>query len=1302
MKTNSMRIILKQVSVAVALFALVACSESTPDHSHKTGAETRLVQEDMQWSFPPAVQADIDAAVAKEPEVRKALAGARARIAAINAELKAAVNENAAALLAERRKVVNELYASAVAPYEHIILNPNYVGDGALNKTQEMRLILRRFNEGLVQLVRHDSAFVEELGILPRYWKAASIGCQMNRSGCRALDFIGGSADSSEIFEAYAWDIDSRLTKIGAANRAGEIGDEEAKRGRSLLIKTKFDVLRLAMKMRNASEDRLDRLAILWLMSGTEFEEIPSAFRSEEFTQQTRRVSTRITQALPRRLREENYRTMLRPYIERKQIWRKFSLRDNRSQVNAYGSMQAASELAKVACQFFRESAGMAEAIDGSLKNADALGQVGFLAELKQFTEGDQGVIFANVRMNQEFVADEQLFLIDQLFRGHWDGAIAETCWLARRAAMKPAEKRADTDRFLVLIQNYIRVELLKRVIKTNRFMSTVFQPLPGEQSISSRDTFYRAIDESRALKGMWQELIVQVDIIDQFVRRIYGSSERNLEKTEQQEKLALMIKSLRTNIKLLAVYPNMLVLSYYLAAKNFSITIETWWGSLALDAEMVINWIFGEGNEGNKTARPLFDFGNDSRPIMTFENLYAFFFALKTNTFNTFANADAQASRARGSGEKIINDINFFAEIIQRFINKEYNSLKGAIETLEDEYLYNEQYEMLKRVCRAEANGGHGDGSASYRINLTLADLRGRTFIGYGKKEVGEAISDTYGQAGELVKSREELYRKYLFISTMVDILEEHWRTQLEMAERDGFVEPWQMKLSVANYVDAENKLAEIRNYFDPMLDVVRRYHQFVLKHHRELGDCVTDVVETEIRQQHALYEREIAFLRAVYAALKEMHARVAANPGAQAEIEAEYTDAVNGKPTPARPDAPALARVAALANTGYEGPNDILDNHDEMSIAGGYTYSRWNNLLRVRNNLQEINPRIIINLTRKADLSTEHLYYDGNKPDYRVSKRYEEGLTEYEFVRSILTAAQAKEFVQWVGKRSLHFPSQRLDTMVELYLSESLGVLDSARRGCKRQDDREACQKDKSLAPVTAREIIASTFKMAEMLHIDHTEEKLLRLLNERTKFPMSNIQDFLLDERKRPHSLMEVPYKRLAAKQKLLEQAQVAVVAFNAMLAVGSDDEETGGGAGTDWANRESGELMFLADRDSVRRITRSNYRPIVVGSIERVRRFEKAVECYADADTSEIPSYRYEIDLQNPRAYSGNWLNPFNKETGRVEYIEAKLRTDFNTVISKFRQETKRVYDAQKGDPDFGVGSKVPSCVELLKD
>lgn len=1315
----------KALALSLALVGLSACTESQLDRSHRLGTDTVLTQNPDQWALDTATEAELENQLVNLRGSVQAFREGRANVLALRAEMQGS-EVVSAEKQAELQSRVESLYTAAGSELEALALNTEYTGDSALQAQEDYVRVFRHYADVLAFSVRQNPEFGRRSGLLRRFYTAVSVGCGRSRPACRALSLAGRSAQSSFLLEQYALMVNSELQTL--AENSNERNSSELLATRHRLIREKFDILFLALKLRNASDDQLDRINVLYLASAMELYELPRSLAPRSEIEMHRHNINLITATLGQRVANPSIRALLQPYMEATNVFARFTLRNRLQQQDIFGSLRAGSDLIKIACQYYRNSDQTRDAINQSLSMRDADGHKGFLSELAEMRSGRNGVILSNMRMTNEIPVSEQLYMIDQVYRGHWDASIAQHCWSARRADLPPAQIAQDEEDFLNLMQSYVRVELIKKVIMTNEFMAQVFTPPAGQQRLASRDVFFRAIEDSKQLKDDWEGMIKKIENLQNF-QKLALQRTREEDKTEAYRRLEVMLLGLKNNIKLIAVYPNMLVLCYFLAVKEFSITLQSFWGSITLDDTMIINWILGEERAGNRVARPLFDFGNDSRPIQPFENLYSLFYALKTNTFGTVGAYDRSAN-ASTDQDRAISDMNFFAEVTRRWVNTQVNSVTNNVKELETLMSDTESLELAKRICRfeSELTGPQRDQldlRRPYELRLSLQDLQNFTLVSLGSygpgRTVGAAVRAPYDMKMKMAASeiRGGMYRKYLFVESMIQITEQHWRDQLE-ARDAGHAGPF----SVENYVDVENKIKTLRNNFSLLMAAIRKSDQIFMARHREVGHCVNAFDTFEVRQQNKLILMEESFLKRVYAGLNEFYQRAGNGEDAAlvADLELRYTDAVNGRPdSGGRYDTELLREIAAMAKVYFDQAGDV-QGFDEILYRGGYVYSKWNMLLRTRHNLARVNPGVKVDVPQMSVLPTNWLYSDArgttNRLAVSLTQELPQGgtatLSEADFVKSIISNAVSRNFLNWFGQRNIELIKSKLDTMSEIYANQRLGIYSLANSACANTPNDETCRanniatgavaQDRAITPL---ELANEVLDMNQRIHINAEDERVLRLAFQRTKYDRSKINALFLNSREEPLSIFETLYKSVSEKRNMLEQAQSAVSTFNAMLSTGAGHNNE---ADQDWETQPARELIFLSEHDSVRKVVRRVYRPTVLGTLKMVKDLENTIDCLAETREWNRPEQRilYELDMtpgiaaeSNTSLRRGRYIDPM-RGSSRPILLESRLREDYENALQDFDKETRRVFSAKRGDPDFGVAQDERlDCAQVLR-
>ena len=601
---------------------------------------------------------------------------------------------------------------------------------------------------------------------------------------------------------------------------------------------------------------------------------------------------------------------------------------------------------------------------------------------------------------------------------------------------------------------------------------------------------------------------------IDQVKRFVKGNLEEIDRKRQipEYKQLRNVLGQVKNNIKILVVYPNMLVMSYYMAARNFSVDIPAWWGgSYKLNSEIIINWLFG-GVKAENAARPWFNFGNDYNAIKKFENFYSFFYALKANTFATFAEGDAKAisSSERTEEQKIISEVNFFGEVVRRYVNKLQVSLNKIVEKLEIALNNNDGLDRLEEVCDAElaVRGKDSDFEASaepveYTISTTVEGIQEGTFF---SKKMQAALRNSYGSGveGNLKTARTKLYIKVLFVKTMVGILKDHWETQIEEM---GDLSPHPgAEIIIRTHAEKEKELLKIEGNFKMLNDVIRRFQQYAMRRHVKLGECLYVAEKIEFDQNYMLYDMEVDRLRVVHDAYQILKEQIEEGPDADElllmptdepskgnyldarfkSLNEAFTAAVNGVYAP---DASSyfsesvhtvlrllaqrsrvyfsesvhtVLRLLAQRSRVYfnyllpssSAPNFVLSDtkgFDSLTYTGGYKYARWNMLLRMRHNIMDINPRISVDPILEGTVRDNHSLFTSAQDDKFITGG-DPRLPVEKFVGTVMAGMNSKGFVKWWDSRHmLSAFTNRMNLMMEIYKNQKHGIFSMANSGCE-----------------------------------------------------------------------------------------------------------------------------------------------------------------------------------------------------------------------------------------------------------
>ncbi len=444
------------------LLVLTACSKEVQKINHKPEDNSQLLRiikeqalEGELVSFEISFDKDTDAslrAIAKrEREVEIKVLAMRAELDAllqdqanvsIRANLKV-LSSDAVALFANKS---TSLYNSVILPYAEFILNSKFVENTHYTGDDRYRRMLDTFNRALVVLIESNPDFVTETKLLDAYWSSMSRACksgkkdllEMRGTICRtALRFFNTDRNTSKILQYYANTLLPRLRKSYNAlteleARIGGTGLEEAKKLYSEMVIAYYRVVQISLKARNASissSDSSDLSDVLYLKGSFYLEKY---FDMQEQTASIRQVRQFyandfgvILSRAKEKIDDPAYRNELREIISSTNFWKNYS-RINLENTDWIGQMfELATDwrMRDVTCDSGSAAASFCriQAAEKSLKDKDATGQIGLfrmVEEMKAVTDGM--ALINNLDIETDFAVTDTVFLVDQLFRGHW------------------------------------------------------------------------------------------------------------------------------------------------------------------------------------------------------------------------------------------------------------------------------------------------------------------------------------------------------------------------------------------------------------------------------------------------------------------------------------------------------------------------------------------------------------------------------------------------------------------------------------------------------------------------------------------------------------------------------------------------------------------------------------------------------------------------------------------------------------------------------------------------------------------
>lgn len=985
----------------------------------------------------------------------------------ISASRKKAVSP---ATTAERVEVLKVL--------EPFVLNRAFLDEPKVIHTKPMRAALSAFIGTLVDLADIEPALAAPW--IEKTRVAIESGCDGVLHGCTNIAFFRGDGDSAKIMELSARSLNPAIDSATGAERDG-------------LIRLYYRRLGIAFDLRNQIAD--PQFEFMYLTRARDYTEAfgraKENSRERDLLARHSEVFEIILNRFNPDLSEPAFRAQYEDFVNAFSPWNY-----SRRLENPFG--QAATRMLSLAAKSFLyngKDGSLSESLVSSIKKSqeienpfpkcqeekaakaekkkndksgDPLDSLDdSFASISNALKCEEMGLWKNLILKDSIPRDEYFFIVDRVYGDHLTPDDASEIWRG---------SHRDANAVLAAAEQYIKVQVAGQIVRTNRYMNTIY----SNKEWSSATLFQKAVEKSYPISTQWNQMLSRIDRIQLFLDRNLKAPDEALN-TKEYKHVSQMLTSLRRNIKYLSVYPNMMLMAYYMAEVKFKIPVATFFGSYEIDAATIISWYFD-----GKLA-PLFNFGNDGEGLKRIETLYAFLFALKTETFKSFS----------------VDVPRFFEVVIGKYLDADRIELEESLEGIRKNMRQSADMSKFLEVCRQDREliakgvkpGTQGNTLAIEFQNMTNGLYTGSN-IGYGQDAMNF-------HGGTLIKNvsnvNESLRKKLDFVSIMVGLYDKH----LEKSGIDG------------------NARAELKAKVETNLAVIKRlqreYLTEIISWNRQLSSCIDQSVKVEIDRQNDAVEMEAAHLRQVWKFMKGLHGNENAHAVQAANDYLVSTLDLNGLSSAAQ----------------YKPISQIT--------ADEYVYAELDVLLRLRLNLRKIAPNVRILMP--ADL-TDTGYWKARK---LVTLSYNPN--ENDFVREGLRNfnESGTAYVRWLSTvPDVGTFSNRLALLVELYKLGNIEIYDTSAATCAGKMNITECP-IKTDFQVKASDIVNETANVISLMSLTEPGGKpkrdtyYLGLLGATGRWTKGNLKKFTLDENGDPTSLYESVYKSLSEDEATLNEVR-----------------------------------------------------------------------------------------------------------------------------------------------------------------
>jgi hypothetical protein len=975
---------------------------------------------------------------------------------------------------------------TALAPF---ILDRTYVENERMTSSPQMRQALTVFmralvgdsqTKGLAQIDAQAAAsWIERTRVV------IESGCDGTGAGCSKaiLSFFRKDTGSSKVMELSAREVESEIDQSLKLTSV-------SKKLKHDLVRIYYRRLKMAYELKNRTMDR--ELEFLYLARASQYaeafdSEIPTS-RERELLAQHVEVFETILAGFNPDLSNQEFRKRFELFVNNFGPWR-YSRRGE----NPFG--RAATRMLSLAAKNFlytSDGKTLSSSLELAIKESQEIpkappGQEQAQFEQKAFDGLDgsfavvtkqirerQPAIWKNLALNDSFKRDEYFFLVDRVFGDHLTIEDGSEVWRGTRQ---------DSKALLMVAEQYVKIQIAAQIVRTNKYMADIY----SNRDWSSTTLLEKAIERSYPVQTQWNQLLGRIE-------RIHLLLDRNLKSTEdiwgasEFSKVDKMFTSIRRNIKYLSVYPNMMLMAFYMAESKFKLPVYTFFGKIDIDTAMIIGWFFD-----GKLA-PFFNFGNDGVPLKRIETLYAFLFALKTDTFASF-------SVSRGERMDVVK---FFEVVIGKFLDEERIAISNAIDEIRKETRQNTMDTFLK-TCEQDRNLMNKSvkpGTAGARLPLDLWAFKYSTYVGTtASGGHGQAALQFHNErrAETIMSLNSSLRAKLEFVSIMTGLLEVH--------------------MTSSGSLDSD--LTKVRGQIAAFTTAVERlrseYLTEVVRWNKTLSNCIDQAVAIEIERQGEILSLEEKHLRTVWAEIKK--ARGSQNKDA---LLAQLNKDI----------------VQSTGASGIQSSKPYAPK--SLATEDNYVYADLDVTLRMVQHMKKVAPNV--DVIMPSDLSDSTIWKSEGRRVIPYSS------SEEEFVRAGMKNFDdnSSSIMSWTGNTS--DPTTyigRLKILTELYKLGKVKIYDTTAESCKGQADVTKCP-IKDDFQVTAEELVAQAANIVRTLSLTENgqpkkDTRLIELIGMTTRWDREKLKKFLLDENGDPLTVFETLFDGLTQDQTLLDEAR-----------------------------------------------------------------------------------------------------------------------------------------------------------------
>ncbi len=728
--------------------------------------------------------------------------------------------------------------------------------------------------------------------------------------------------------------------------------------------------------------------------------------------------------------------------------------------------------------------------------------------EIELYGDESKGILktlLSDVSFEEDSL-DEYFYLAHQAFYAHFSLEDATAFW---------GGTKKDSSRLMNELEKLLKVQIVNNIVLTNTRMNNFYNRNENTKLI---ELLRESDKEASKIRKAWSKTIVRAQTVKSLITRVINPNSLSGEDRRAYDRINSSIDALKKNIKFLATYPNMFPLMHVMASLDMKDSISWWGRKFTIDSATIISNFFAG------YFPPWFNFGNDSDSLDPVEIVYTYYYALVTQTFETY------------STSSIVNfsHADFFKVVVKRLILDEEEDLddkrRALLKDIED---YKNNAVALKRMCDEEANLQRQEKQELEKLKESLGedfdwyevmknagvmkrrlqvknqfgfvDMSYMPYDGTNNKtdKVGRYLHELYSSnvLNVISKMRTSFPRKSIVAETIVEVFKS--TKGGEQSEIDKIVED---QFSEYNRLKSEY----IKIYNDAEKDF-RSCDWLFLARDRDI--------------RHMLVFREVEYLGAlfdeVWEVLSPLTKEQRANLSSSDEVYQQLEEIKKKYSTYTQDDFYTQDRLKPGFPAEYQerfGYNTISPSR--------LTSFKMDTAARVYAYFQELFPGEY-SISMPADFKTTGIYAEASPAlvyfDWEKSKE----ASKEEFIKSGIKAL-ADQMTWAGGPPSVATIVNKGEILVNLFklgtLTKDVDV-DCASESLSEEMRAENCVR------VSAKEIIEHFKKAIHFLNLDDRDLELLDLLGKENKYAQSQYEDFIKrQDEHRLYSFYDMIFRRI----------------------------------------------------------------------------------------------------------------------------------------------------------------------------